>query len=72
MTDLITALEQLQGRLPDERQVVLAAAAAPMAFLAVHGCSASDYILELKKARGAIQEAIASLRAREAEKEEVA
>ena len=58
MKDLIAELERA---LPSDREVLLAAAVNPLAFLAIHGVCASDYIAELQKAR----KVIAALKARQ-------
>lgn len=54
MDDLNELAERLESALPSEERVILAAASNPLAFLAIHGCSASDYIMVLRKARRTI------------------
>lgn len=50
------ALDKLEAMIPDERRVMLAAAAAPAAFQAVHGCSASEYLAKFRELREALAE----------------
>ena len=54
---VLARLDAMERALPEDDQVLLAAAANPHAFLAIHGVSASDYIAKVREARKVIQEA---------------
>jgi len=54
LTDL--NLDRIEAALPTERQVLFAAAAAPLSFMAVHGMSAASYIRKLRELRTLVAE----------------
>ena len=59
--NLIASLRQIEAALPSDDQVLLVAATNPLAFLAIHGVCASDYIALTHKARTVLTEAIRAL-----------